>query len=116
MRTFTAVLPHAEVHSGDLVTAAVPVGELRHSEHVPLHTRDVVRIVTQNPGQGRLLDLCQLGGGEHPRVFIPQPAFPRMRTRSEKTQIREPQGVGLKYCSAQFHQQHTHHWFQLGIT
>ena len=40
--TFTTVLPHAEVQPGDLVAAAVPVGELGHSEHVPLHTRDVV--------------------------------------------------------------------------
>lgn len=44
-RTFTAVLPHPEVHPGDLVTAAVAMRELRHPEHVALHPGDVVRVV-----------------------------------------------------------------------
>lgn len=94
--TFTAVLPHAEVHPGDLGTAAVPVGELGHAEHVPLHTRDVVGIVAQDPGQRRLLDLGELGGGEDPRVLIPQPAS-RTGTRSERAgagHTRPRLGVG----------------------
>lgn len=72
--TFAAVLPHAQVQPGDVLAAAVAVGELRHPEHVPLHVRDVVRVVTQDPGQGRLLDLRQLGRREHPGVLVPQPA------------------------------------------
>lgn len=83
-RTFTAVLPHPEVHPGDLATAAVAMRELRHPEHVALHPGDVVRVVTQDPGQRRLLDLSQLGGGEHPGVLIPQPGSPKMKAGSEK--------------------------------
>lgn len=89
-RTFTAVLPHPEVHSGHVITAAIPVGELGHSEHVALHTCDVVCVVAQDPGQGRLLDLRQLRGGKHPRILIPQPATPRKRTRSDRPGTLRP--------------------------
>lgn len=71
--TFAAVLPHAQVNLGDVVAAAVVVGQLSHSEDVLLDARDVVPIVTQHPRQRGLLQLGQLGRGEHTRVFIPEP-------------------------------------------
>lgn len=40
--TFTAILPHAQVHPGDVLTAAIAMGELCHPEHVLLHPGDVV--------------------------------------------------------------------------
>lgn len=73
-RTFAAVLPHPQVHSGDVLAAAVAVRELGHPEHVRRHAGDVVGVVAEDPGQGRLLELRQLRGGEHPGVFVPQPA------------------------------------------
>lgn len=90
--TFTAVLPHAQVDPGNVVTAAVAMGKLRHSEHIPLHTRDVVGIVTQDPGQGRLLDLRQLGRGKQPRVLIPQPVTAEWHSVRELG--AQPHGVG----------------------
>lgn len=40
--TFTAILPHTQVHPGDVLTAAIAMGELCHPEHVLLHPGDVV--------------------------------------------------------------------------
>lgn len=71
--TFAAVLPHAQVDLGDVVTAAVVMGQLSHSEDILLDARDVVTVVTQHPCQRGLLQLGQLGRGEHTWVFIPEP-------------------------------------------
>jgi hypothetical protein len=40
--TLAAILPHPQVHPGDIFAAAVAMRELRHLEHVPLHAGDVV--------------------------------------------------------------------------
>lgn len=71
--TFTAVLPHAQVDLGDVVAAAVAVGQHGHLEDVLLDAGDVVPVVTQHPGQRGLLQLGQLGRGEHAWVLIPEP-------------------------------------------
>ena len=71
--TFTAVLPHAQVDPGDVVTAAIAVRQLGHLEDVLLDARDVVTVVTQHAGQRGLLQLGELGRSEHTRVLVPEP-------------------------------------------
>lgn len=75
--TFAAVLPHAQVDLRDVVTADVAVRQLGHPEHVPLYARDVVAVIAQHPGEGRLLQLGQLGRREHAGVLIPEPEHGR---------------------------------------
>lgn len=70
--TFAAILPHAQVDLRNVVTAAVAMRKLCHTEDIPLDACDVVPVVTQHPCQGRLLQLGQLGGSEHAWVLVPE--------------------------------------------
>lgn len=79
--TFAAVLPHAQVDLRDVVTADVAVRQLGHPEHVALDARDVVAVIAQHPGEGRLLQLGQLGGREHAGVLVPEPEHAGRRER-----------------------------------
>ena len=81
--TFAAVLPHAQVNVGDVITAAISVGQLCHAEHVLLDTSDVVTVVTQHPRQRCLLQLGQLGRVEYTWVLIPEPGSTTQEERME---------------------------------
>lgn len=69
--TFTAVLPHPEIHFRNFSTASVTMWELSHSKNITLYSGYVVPIVTENSCKGGLFDLSQLRWSKHTWVLIP---------------------------------------------
>lgn len=71
IQTFTAILPHPEVHFRNIFTATISMWEFSHLKDVMLYPGYVVTIVTQNSGKRCLLDLSELSRSEHTWVLIP---------------------------------------------
>ena len=69
-----AVCPHLEVDPLELVavTAEVALRVTGHREHVRRYLTDVVRIITDDPGQSGLTNLGELRWREDSWILIPE--------------------------------------------
>lgn len=72
--TFIALLPQAQVDVRDVAARNKSVREVRNLEDVWLDLGDVIRVVTEDPGQGGLTNLGQLCRCEYPWVLVPETA------------------------------------------